>query len=196
MRYLLLVLLGCFITAATATAQITDNFVRYAPAEGEYSILLPEAPTVTTLWANSKLPGTYMITPMAGLATLGETATYQRTDSDTGDTILVRLSMLRADPSSLAALTEEKMTAALEQELAGLTLEKKQVSFSGGSQTLKWGILTAYHLDDNNRMTYNAVHYLAGLQTISVVRISFTLENRRYKNMYETIGKSIKYTGK
>jgi hypothetical protein len=182
--------------AATATAAPAIPMARYAATEGEYSILLPEAPTVATIWPGSGLPSTLGVDAPADSPSLGETATYRRVDGDTGENIAVTVTTLKATPASLESLTQEKITAILESQVADLSLEKKDVSFSGGSKTLKWGILTGYEIDAQQRITFHAVHYLSGLQSMNLVRIAFSLENRRFKADYETIGRSIKYTGR
>lgn len=184
----------CLITSPLQAQQ--ESFVRYAAAQAEYSLLMPEAPSVTTIWANSTLPGTYAVTPPADLSAIGENALYRRVDSDTGDEMTIKVMTLQATEASLTALTQENVTSLLEKHVSGLSLEKQQTSFSGGSKTLKWGTLTGYEMGKDQRLIFHSVHYLSGLQSVTLAHISFSLENRRFKNDYETIGRSIKYTGR
>lgn len=182
----------CLI-APTAQAQQSD-FVRYAAPDGEYSILLPEAPTVETLRSDGQSIKYLDKTPATG--TLGEIALYQRVDSDTGELISVRITTVKADKAFLESLTNEKITAVLEGEFQGVSLDKKKVNFSKGSQTLNWGTLTGYNIDKDNRLFFNVAHYLAGLNSITVIKLSFNFENRKFKADYEKISPSIAYVGR
>lgn len=181
------------LSPARAQAQ-PDDFVRYAAPDGEYSLLLPEAPTVATIRSDGKKVKYLDVTPTTG--TLGETAVFERTDTDTGDKISVRAVTVKADHAFLESLTKDKMTAVMEDELNGVTLDKKRMNFSKGSQTLNWGTLTGYNIDQNNQLFFNAVHYLAGLNSITIVKIRFSLENRQFKSYYEKISPSISYVGR
>lgn len=194
MRRLLIAAIVAF-TLASLPAQAQDKpFVRYAAPDGEYSILLPEAPTVETLRSDGQKLRYLDSTPSLG--TLGEIALYQRVDSDTGEMLSVRMTTVKTDKAFLEGLTNEKMTAVLEKEFENISLDKKKVNFSKGSQTLNWGTLTGYNVDKNNQLFFNAAHYLAGLNSITVIKISFSLENRKFKADYEKISPSIAYVGR
>lgn len=181
-------------TPTPAAPSDAANMVRYVATYGEYSILLPEAPQVQTLWSGGtgKIP--YLDQqPEAGVA--GETATYKRVDPDTGDSLDVRITTIRAPESFLATLTEQGMTDMLDKEFAGLSLDRRQASYSGGSKTLKWATVSGYHVDQQNHLFFDIAHYLAGLNSVTVVRISYNLENPGFQKYYDTIGKSIAYVG-
>ena len=183
------------LTLATLPAHAQEEaFVRYAAPDGEYSLLLPEAPTVETLRSDGQKSIYLENTPSVG--TLGEIALYQRVDSDTGEKISVRVTTVKTDKAFLEGLTNEKMTAVLEKEFENISLDKKKINFSKGSQTLNWGTLTGYNVDQNNQLFFNAAHYLAGLNSITVIKISFSLENRKFKADYEKISPSISYVGR
>ena len=183
------------LTLASVPAHAQQEpFVRYAAPDGEYSVLLPEAPTVETLRSDGKQIKYLDTTPSMG--TLGEVALYQRVDSDTGEMISVRITTVKAEKPFLEGLTNEKITAVLEKEFENISLDKKKVNFSKGSQTLNWGTLTGYNVDQNNQLFFNAAHYLAGLNSITVIKISFSLENRKFKAEYEKISPSITYVGR
>lgn len=186
--------LALSLLATPAHAQEADNFVRYAAPDGEYSILLPEAPTVETLRSGGQKTKYLDVTPQTG--TLGEIALYERVDADTGDKLSVKVITIKADKAFLEGLTNEKITAVMEGEFDGVALDKKKINFSKGSQTLNWGTLTGYNIDQNNQLFFNAVHYLAGLNSITIVKISFSLENRKFKADYEKIAPSISYVGR
>ncbi len=192
-RLLTLAALTLCLIAPAAHAQ-QDEFVRYAAPDGEYSILLPEAPTVETLRSDGHKVKYLDQTPATG--TLGEIAMYQRVDSDTGEMLSVRVTTLKADKTFLEGLTNEKITAVLEGEFQGISLDKKKINFSKGSQTLNWGTLTGYNVDKDNRLFFNVAHYLAGLNSITVIKISFNFENRKFRTDYEKIAPSIAYVGR
>lgn len=170
------------------------NMVRYVATYGEYSLLLPEAPQVQTLWAGGSAKVPYLDQqPEPGVA--GETATYKRVDPDTGDSFEVRVTTIRAPESFLSTLTEQGMTDMLDKEFTGLSLDRRQASYSGGSKTLKWATVSGYHVDKENHLFFDIAHYLAGLNSVTVVRISYNLENPGFQKYYDTIGKSIAYVG-
>ena len=195
MRIFTLSALFCLL-CLTTVANAQDEFVRYAAAEGEYSLLMPEAPSVSSIWANSPLPGALQIKPPVDIATIGESALYKRVDSDTGDAMTIKVDALQATADSLQNLSQDQLTQALENQVSSLSLENQKVSFSGGSKTLKWATLTGYEIGQDQRVQFHAVHYLSGLESVTLVHITFSLENRRFKSDYETLGSSIKYTGR
>lgn len=194
MRRLLTAVAFALISAVIPAHAQDTAFVRYAAPDGEYSILLPEAPTVETLRSEGQKVRYLDTTPSVG--TLGEIAHYQRVDADTGEMISVHVTTVKADKAFLEGLTNEKMTAVLEKEFENVSLDKKKVNFSKGSQTLNWGTLTGYNVDPKNQLFFNAAHCLAGLNSITIIKISFSLENRKFKGAYEKIAPSIAYVGR
>lgn len=194
MRHWLGIAALAFTLLATQASAQQQEFVRYAAPDGEYSILLHEAPTVETLRSDGQK--IKYLDSMPAMGTLGESAVYQRVDADTGEIFSVRITTVKADKAFLESLTNEKITAVLESEFEGITLDKKTVNFSKGSQTLNWGILTGYHVDQNNQLLFNAAHYLVGLNSITVIKITFSLENHAFKADYEKISPSIAYVGR
>ncbi len=192
-RLIAVIFLTLALGIATVQAQQAE-FVRYAAPDGEYSLLLPEAPTVETLRSDGQKVKYLDKTPATG--SLGEIAMYERVDSDTGEKLSVKVISIKADKAFLESLTNEKITAVLEDEFADISLDKKKINFSKGSQTLNWGTLTGYYVDPNNQLFFNAAHYLVGLNSITIVKITFSLENRKFKADYEKISPSITYVGR
>lgn len=187
-------LIAFFAVLVVATTPAEAAFVRYAAAEGEYSLLLPEAPQAETIRSNGKDLVPLLPFPQpVGVA--GERATFKRTDSETGDSIEVTVTTMKARAEFLDTLNETNITLELEKMYSAPPLDRVKTSFSAGSQTLKWGTISGYRTSQDNRLYYEIAHYLVGLESITLVQINFSVENRRYKRYYADIGKSIAYTG-
>ena len=69
-------------------------------------------------------------------------------------------------------------------------------TYSEGSDTLKWGTMSGFSVDDKNTLLYNTAHFLTGFETITVIKIKYTAENKAYTAMYKDMQSSIKFTGK
>lgn len=179
-----------FTTALPAVAEYT-----YIHNEGEYSIVLPDAPVGKTIWANQKDPIPYLDEP-GKFGPLGEVATITRMDPDTGDLFDVEITFLKSDRPFLLGLTEEKVKDYLKDTLKDTKLEAVKMNYSAGSGTLKWGIMTGFSVDKKNTLLYNATHFLTGFETLTVVRVRYTAENKAYAQMYKDLQSSIKFIGK
>lgn len=185
--------LSLMIAALPAAAQLQTTYT-YLHNDGEYSIQLPEAPRGETIWADSDNVPYLDLPPKFGA--IGEYATYKYTDSETGDYIELKMTFVKADRDFLLSLTQDKMEGLMIRDLGDLMLDKKTISFSPGGDSLKWGVVTGIAVDADNNLTFNALHFLTGTQTILTVRVTYTAENAALKETYETIASSIKYVGR
>jgi len=167
----------------------------YLHNESEYSIELPDAPVGTTIWADQKEPIPYLDEP-GKFGSLGEKAKMVRTDPDTGDYLDVEITFLKADRPFLVGATEEKLVGYLKETMKDTKLEAMKTTYSAGSGTLKWATMTGFSVDEKNTLLYNAAHFLTGFDTIMVIRIKYTAENKSYATLYQGIQKSIKFKGK
>ncbi len=196
MKYLIATLLIALSIALPAQAQQKEiSFVRYSPAEGEYSLLLPEAPSAETLWGKQGKTLPFIGDPPF-FGAIGERATFYQTDRNTGDTFDATITFLKANKDFLKSLDQKKMIAALDSELKGITLDRREEKFTAGSDTLKWATLTGFSISNDNSLVFYALHYLVGLESISVIKMSFAIENKTYQAYYDKISKSIVYSGK
>lgn len=176
---------GAFIDKGTYT---------YIHNEAEYSVDLPDAPNGYTIWADQKDPIPFLEDPPK-YGTLGETAIVKRVDLDTGDTFETEIIFLKAERDFLLSMTKEKMLDALDNIYADVRLDNKQVSYSPGSDTLKWATMTGFTVDQSNNLLFNAAHYLTGLQTILVIKTKYNVENKIFQGYYNQLQQSIKYKG-
>jgi len=167
----------------------------YLHNESEYSIELPDAPVGKTIWADQQEPIPYLEEP-GKFGSIGEIATMRRTDPDTGDFFDVEITFLKADRPFLLSLTEEKIIGFLKEALKETKLEATKNTYSAGSDTLKWGTMSGFSVDDKNTLLYNTAHFLSGFETITVIKIKYTAENKSYTAMYKDMQSSIKFTGK
>lgn len=175
-------------------AYIDKGTYTYIHNEAEYSMDLPDAPTGTTIWADRREPIPYLEDPPK-FGSLGEVARIRRADLDTGDAYNLEITFLKSERDFLLSMTKAKMLKALEELYKDARLENKQENFSSGSDTLKWATITGFAVDENNNLLFNAAHYLTGLQTITVIRVSYNVENKTFQRWYDEMQKSIKYTG-
>lgn len=187
---------GLFAVALIA-APVSAAFASYTYLhnEGEYSIELPDAPVGKTIWADQQDPIPYLEEP-GKFGSIGEIATMRRTDPDTGDYFDVEVLFLKADRPFLLNLTKEKLMGFLKEALKETKLEAMKSTYSEGSDTLKWGTMSGFSVDDKNTLLYNTAHFLTGFETITVIKIKYTAENKAYTAMYKDMQSSIKFTGK
>ena len=182
------VLTACTLIALLAAHPAKANYV-YAYQEGEYSITLPEAPSVETIWASGKVP--YLdpeLLPSYGV--IGEKATFQRIDLQTGDFFKYKAITLKAGREYLLTLDAETVKDLLAEELANKSLDNKKFSLSIGSGTLKWGTASGYSIEKNVPV-FNIAHFLAGLNTITVIRMEYSVENPEFEKYFKTADDSI-----
>lgn len=196
MKYFIAALLLALSIALPAQAVEKEiPFVRYSPAEGEYSLLLPEAPSAETLWGKQGKPLPFIGDPPF-FGAVGEKATFRQTDRNTGDTFEVSITFLKANKEFLKTLNQQKMIEDLEAGFKNITLDRREEKFTAGSDTLKWATLTGFNINTDNSLVFHAAHYLVGLESISVIKMSFAIENKTYQAYYDKISKSIIYSGK
>jgi hypothetical protein len=192
-RVLFALLLVCAMPALAedASPAPVPRFYKYAHNDAEYSVMLPEAPRVATIWADEgNVP--YLENPPQEGA-IGEIATFRRVDVKTEDSFDVKITFLKASRDFLAALTEEKMKAALENDFKDTNLDNKNLYFSAGANSLKWATISGFSVDKNNRPFYNAEHYLTGKQSILVVKIQYNVENKTFADYYKNLTDNITY---
>lgn len=175
-------------------AYIEKGTYTYIHNESEYSMDLPDAPTGMTVWADRKEPIPYLEDPPK-FGSLGEVATIRRSDLDTGDTYFLEITFLKAERDFLLSMTKQKMQKAINELFKDVRLDNRQENYSSGSDTLKWATLTGFTVDESNNLLFNAAHYLTGLQTITVIRVKYNVENKTFQRWYDEMAKSIKYTG-
>lgn len=181
--------LSLLLSAMPARAEYT-----YIHNDGEYTITLPDAPSGETIWYDyqGKIP---FIDERPRYGSLGEIATLRRTDANTGDSFNIDITFVRSGRDYLLSQTEETVRTLLEKEYENQTLERKNISFSAGTGTLKWGTLTGFSVDRNNNLMFHACHILTGKETTTMVKIAFNAENEKFGDTYQKIKNSIKFVG-
>ncbi len=177
------------LCATPARAEYT-----YIHNDGEYSVTLPDAPKGETIWSDQRQPIPF-IKESSKFGSLGEVAQLRRTDAQTGDSFDVDIIFVKSGSDYLMSLTEENVREMLEAEYSKQKLERKSVSYSQGSRTLKWGTLTGFSVDRNNNLLFHACHILTGLETIMLVKVTFNAENEKFGDSYQTLKDSIKFVG-
>lgn len=166
----------------------------YIHNEGEYSVTLPDAPSGETVWSDQRKPIPFIgSTPKFG--SVGEVARLRRTDPNMGDSFNVDITFIKSGGDYLMGLTEDSVRKMLETEYDNQALERKKISYSQGSRTLKWGTLTGFSVDRNNNLLFHACHILTGLETIMMIKVSFNAENEKFSDSYQKIKDSIKFVG-
>jgi hypothetical protein len=181
--------IGLFLSAQSARAEYA-----YLHNDGEYLITLPDAPRGETIWYdhNGHIP---FIEERPRFGSLGEIATFHRTDAVTGDSFNVDITFIKSGRDYLLGLKEEDIRALLEKEYANQTIENKKVSYSPGTGTLKWGTFTGFSVDRNNNLMFHSSHILTGFETVTMIKIAFNAENEKFGDYYQMIKDSIKFVG-
>ncbi len=182
-------------TQAAAPApglQAESTFFRYANNDAEYSVMLPEAPRVATIWADSGQPIPYLDNPPKE-GSLGELATFRRVDQDTEDSFDVKITFLKAPAAYLSGLTEDKVKSMLQADYAGQKLENQDWYYSAGKNGLVWATVSGFSIDQGSHPFYNAEHFLTGKSSILVVRVKYSVENPVFADDYKKMTDNITY---
>ena len=196
MKKLSVLAFSAVLLFASTTAHAIAYFYTYANNDAEYTVDLLEPPKCVTIWGDDKdNPVPYLDVPPR-YGSVGEKCTVRRVDPNTGDIFEVNTTFLKADREFLISMTREKMEQALQDDYKDIQLDQKKIKFSAGTDTLKWGTLTGFSVDENNNFFYNATHYLTGAETIMIVQTKFNIENKSFHEIYKAMAASIKYSGK
>ena len=193
-------LLFLALTAISLTAFATTppeeppaiKYYTYAHNDAEYSVKLPEAPTVETIWATTEY-ASYLGTTPADNTRLGEIATLKRVDLNTDDLFDVKITFLKVTDQFLRGLSEGVIKKSVASELKDVSLTHESFNMSSSPGGLKWATMTGFSVNKNNQPLFNAVHYLTGLQSILVVRVAYSPQNDLFKDYYKTLVDSISY---
>lgn len=166
---------------------------RYANAEGEYIMSLPDAPLGETIWAqDGNVP---LIDNPPKYGAVGEYALMKRIDPDTNDVFEVRVTFVKADRDFLLSLTEDTIEKELKRAFGEIHLQNAKFSMSTGTDTLKWATYSGFSISQNNDILYNIAHYLVGEQSVQVVKITYSVQNPTFGQYYKDLAKSIAFMG-
>jgi hypothetical protein len=170
-----------------------DSYYKYANNEAEYSVALPEAPTVETIWADTGDVPYLENCPESG--SVGETATFKRVDMETEDYFEAKIIFLKADKAFLKSLTEKKMRETLQKDYKTVLLNDAKFTFSAsaGDGALKWAALSGFTIDKSNQPIFHAAHYLTGQQSIMVIKVEYNIDNKTYQGFYKNLVDNITY---
>jgi hypothetical protein len=168
-------------------------YYSYAHDEAEYSVSLPDAPTVSTIWQETPDTKAFLRRPPTDHAALGETATYKLVDIDTEEVFDVQIYFLRAAPEFLAELSDRKLKSMLTKKFSEVTLSDEKFSISNGAGLLKWAQLSGFVLDAHHHPAFYALHYLTGTQSILVIQVKYSIENKKFEEYYTHMINSIAY---
>jgi len=168
------------------------KFYDYAHNEAEYSVRLPEAPRVRTIWGTEKTPY-FQNEPKAG--SIGELAIFKRIDVDNYDVFDVKVIFLKAEQSFLKSLNDKKIERLIKRDLKGLSLESEKFEYKieENNEILKHGIFTGFSVDKNNEPFYYAQHFLSGEDSILAIKIKYNIKNKKFAEYYKSLVENIKY---
>lgn len=169
------------------------HYYDYAHDEAEYSVSLPDAPTVKTIWQESPETKIFLHHPSTDHAALGEVANLKLVDIDTEEVFEVQIMFLRATPTFLEDLTDERIKHMLTKKFSEVALSNEKFSVSDGAATLKWATLSGFVLDAHHHPAFYALHYLTGLQSILVIQVKYSIENKTFQEYYNHLVNSITY---
>jgi len=168
-------------------------YYNYAHDESEYSVMLPEAPTVKTLWAASPETAPFVDNPPTDNAAIGELATFKRVDIDTEEVFDVKITFIKAKKSFLNGLGKDKIKDILIKQYKDTPLSNEQFNISPGKGPLRWATLSGFSLDSHSHPSFCAMHYLTGQQSVLVVQVMYSIENKTFQDYYDHLVKSITY---
>lgn len=188
-----------FLPARAESPSPPSSLYKYAHNDAEYSVVLPEAPTVRTIWGDEG-PVPYLDHPPKDGA-LGEVATFRRVDPKTEDVFDVQITYLKADYDFLDNLTDEKIKGLLANDFKDSNLDGQKIEVKKGQEIktrgetiiLKWLTLTGFSRDESERPIIVTEHFLTGQQSILVVRVRYNIENKTFEDFYNQLAANITY---
>jgi hypothetical protein len=171
----------------------THTYYNYAHDDAEYSVSLPGAPTVSTLWLESAETKPYLKAAPNDHAALGEIAIYKLVDIDTEESFDVKVIFLRASQPFLESLDKDKIQHMLKKKYSEVALSNETFNLSEGAGQLKWATLSGFTLDSHHHPAFYAIHYLTGLQSILVIEAKYSIENKSFQGYYNYMVNHIAY---
>jgi len=190
----ILIFILYFAYSNQAISKEKIKLYNYANNDAEYSVGLPEAPHVETIWADSKdydIP--YLDTPPES-GYIGEIATFKRIDIETEDSFEVKITFLKADKPFLKSLNEEKIKKLIDNDFKDTPLENKSFKYVlDKKNNLQRGSVSGFFVNRDNEPYYYTEHFFTGLESISVVKIVYSIENKTFDNYYKEIINNINY---
>lgn len=190
MKYMA-VIAALLLCPTTTQAAVEEAFYDYAHNDAEYIVTLPDAPTATTIWSTD--PVIPYIGEAHGSGAIGETAVLKRVDILTEDIFEVSVTFLKASRPYLAALTDEQMKTALMEDYKTATLESQKFNVMTDEAGRKRALLTGFTVDRQNHAFYNASFFLPGKQSIEVIRVTYSVENKKFGEYYKSLSEGIRY---
>jgi hypothetical protein len=169
------------------------TFYNYAHDESEYSVSLPGAPTVSTIWSETPDTKPFLRYAPTDHGALGESAVFKLVDIDTEETFDVKITFLRATSTFLDSLDDERIHKMLVKKFSEVTLSNETFNIANGTGSLKWASLQGFVLDSHHHPAFYALHYLTGLQSILVIEAKYSIENKTFQDYYNHMIDSVTY---
>lgn len=186
-------LISAFVLILACVSSVAHAEYKYANAEGEYIISLPDAPLGETIWAqDGNVP---LIDNPPKYGAVGEYALVKRIDPQTNDLFEVRITFIKANRDFLLNLKEEHIKAELQRTFSEVRLSNAKFNMSTGTGTLKWGTYSGFSTGQNNDVVFNIAHYLVGEQSVQLVRIVYSVQNPKFAEYYKELARSITFMG-
>ena len=195
-RHALIVIIS-FMLALLATCSVQAKeltLINYANNYAEFSVGLPEAPSVRTLWADGeeKIPYLKNI-PESG--SIGEIAFYQETDYSTDDKFTVEVTFLKVSDDFISKTNKATIFSMIKKDLAYLPkLENVNTKYDDTlNKPAKHAIVSGIITKKDKTTEFNSEHFLVGTESILVIRVRFNNKNPKHYNLYKEITDTIKY---
>lgn len=191
--YLAVTLLSLTFLSSISSASEDEKLYQYANNYAEYSVTLPEAPSVKSLWGDSDNIPYLSSHPQSGF--IGEIATYIKTDPQSDDSFGVEIIFLKADKDFLNSLDKNKLMGFIEKDLSIYSnIQNKSVKFEESDKYgNKRGSISGVIINTENKPIFRAEYFLTGSSSITVIKVRYNLENKKMNDYYKTLVKSIKY---
>lgn len=186
-----ILLCGALLFSLPARAQEVQYY-DYANNNAEYSVRLPEVPTVRTIWTDDGLTlGGFVDDYPTDTSAVGEIALLNRVDFDTDETYQVKIFFLKANSSFLKGLSDQSILARLKGYLKDYSWKDEKFQIVGDK--LKWATLSGFTTDEGHRPVFNAIHYLTGASSVLIIEVHYNFENKLFRNYYKTMLEGVIY---
>jgi len=165
---------------------------RYLNPSCEFSLQLPKAPSVRTIWWEDSSP--ISMTPNHGVGEFGEKISYMHQSIDGSEFFGIEAYCLYPTVEAIEALTENDIERQLQRERQSLKLRNSQISTQNLSNGLLAGALSGTQVNvENQTVTSRSSELYIAERSIMFIRYTYSSEGLTGQALFEAIRSSLYY---
>ena len=165
-----------------------SNF-QYISYGCDFSLRFPEPPTVLTIWGDQKMDFPILKFPFSS-ERIGETATYNRADYITEDSIYIEATCISIPKQMFFKINEKLLNAILKKSIIRFRPQGIKSSYSETPNGLKWSTVNAASTRKKKNF-YHTHHAMAYHNSVMLIRSWYAVTNPVYKMEFQEVHSSI-----